>query len=67
MITPAQLEDMHARRDRPEVFGIGARQQTHRGRFIGRRRASSARVGIVDARGIVRVVHARYVSLDWNP
>lgn len=54
-------------RSRPRVQGvINVGQRTIHGKLIGRRRPTSARVGIVDARGVVRVVHARYVSPDWS-
>lgn len=53
-------------RARPMVVAVLANQALHRGRLIGRRRRT-AMVGIVDARGVVRVVHARYVSPWWEP
>ena len=38
----------------------------HHGRLVGRR-GRSARVGVVDQRGVVRLVHARFVFPDWSP
>lgn len=54
-------------RSRPRVQGvITTRQRTVHGKLIGRRRPTSAFVGVVDSRGVVRVVHARYVFPDWS-
>lgn len=53
-------------RNRPQAFIVLHNQHIHHGRLVGRR-GVTARVGIVDARGIVRVAHARFVFPDWSP
>lgn len=53
-------------RSRPTVAAVLGDQSIHYGHLIGRRRRS-AMVGVVDARGVVRVVHARYVVPWWEP
>lgn len=45
-------------RSRPRVQGVLTGQRTVHGKLIGRRRPTSARVGIVDERGVVRVAAA---------
>lgn len=53
-------------RSRPQVFAVLHNQRIHHGRLVGRL-GRTARVAVVDARGVVRVVHARFVFPDWSP
>jgi len=46
------------------VYAINDRQNIVRGRYAGRRRGHH--VAIVDARGVVRTFHPRYVGVDWG-
>lgn len=53
-------------RSRPLAFVVLRNQRLHRGRLVGRR-GRSVRVGVVDAGGVVRITHARFVFPDWSP